>query len=84
MATPLITADNAVGLIGFGPKSREEAMSHPETIFVFPVCWQACLIASVKEYEETEAIPAPLLAEIHKFYRTRSDSRFAYSPTKLS
>jgi hypothetical protein len=73
MAAPFITADNAVGLIGSGQKSRDEAMYQTDTIFVFPVCRQACLMGSVKEYEETEAIQLPLLAELHKFFLTRPE-----------
>jgi hypothetical protein len=85
IALPVVTADNAVALIGSGPPSRDEAMGHPDTIFVFPICWQACLIGSTRKFDtETEAIRPSLLAEFHKLYLTQSGCRFAYSPTELN
>ena len=84
MTTPIVTADNAVALIGSGPFSREEAMTHPNTILVFPVCRQACLIGSVQRFEtETDVIHPSLLGELHRLYLTQSGARFAYSPVKL-
>jgi hypothetical protein len=85
IAMPVVTADNAIALIGTGPQSRDDAMRHPDTIFVFPICWQACLIGSTRKFDtETEAIHPSLLAEFHKLYLTQSGCRFAYSPTELN
>ena len=82
---PVITGDNAVGLIGSGPLSREEAMMHPDTIFVFPVCWQACLIGSPLKFDsETEAIHPTMLSELHRLYLNEAGCRFAYSPQRLA
>jgi hypothetical protein len=84
MTAPLVTADNAMALIGSGPFSRDEAMTRPETIFVFPICWQACLIGSIQRFEtETEVIHPSLLAELHNLYLSQSGAKFAYSPVKL-
>jgi hypothetical protein len=82
ITAPIVTADNAVALIG--PFSRAEAMTQLETIVVFPICWQACLIGSIQRFEtETEVIHPSLLADLHKLYFNQSEARFAYSPVKL-
>jgi hypothetical protein len=81
VARPLITSDNAVGLIGFGPPSLGEAMMHPESLFVFPLCWQARLIGSPRKFDvETDAIAPSLLGEFQRLYLNENDCRFAYSP----
>jgi hypothetical protein len=83
VAHPVITGDSAVALIGFGHPSREEAMKHHDTLFVFPVCWQACLVGCRQEFEETDNIPATMLAQLHQMYLDEAGSRFAYSPHRL-
>jgi Protein of unknown function (DUF4238) len=81
---PFVTSDNAVGLIGFGPLSRGAAMAHPDTLFVFPFCWQACLIGSPRKFDiETEGIHPALLSELQHRFLNESDGRFAYSPHRL-
>lgn len=81
---PLITSDNAVGLIGFGPPSLAEAMVHPESLFVFPLCWQACIIGSPQKFDvETDAIHPAMLGALQNLYLHENDCRFAYSPEKL-
>jgi hypothetical protein len=81
VAKPLITSDNAVGLIGFGPPSLGEAMTHPESLFIFPLCWQACLIGSPRKFDvETDAIAPSLLGDFQRLYLNENDCRFAYSP----
>jgi hypothetical protein len=82
---PLITGDNAVSLIGFGPPSRKEAMKHPGTIFVLPICWQACLMGSPSKFDtETEAIHPTMLSELHRLYLNEARCRFVYSPQRLA
>lgn len=80
---PVVTGDSAVRLIGSGPFSREEAMKHPDTIFVFPICWQACLIGSPLKFDtETEAIHPAMLSVFHRLYLNEAGCRFAYSPQR--
>jgi hypothetical protein len=81
---PIITRDNAVALIGSRPSLRGEAMTNPDTIFVFPICWQACLVGSVRRFDtETEAIHPSMLANLHELYLNQPGCRFAYSPVRL-
>lgn len=81
---PVITGDNAVALIGFGHSSREDAMKHQDTLFVFPICWQACLVGCRIPFQETGAILPTMLVDLHQMYLNQSGSRFAYSPHRLS
>jgi hypothetical protein len=81
---PLITADNAVGLIGRSP-SLAEAIRHSESLFVFPFCWQACLIGSPCKFDvETDAIAPSLLEEFQRLYLNENDCRLAYSPHPIT
>jgi hypothetical protein len=84
VSKPVITSDNAVALIGFGHSSREEAMAHEDTLFVFPICWQACLVGSRQSFDEVAAIPPMMLADLHRLYLNEADCRFAYSPHQLT
>jgi Protein of unknown function (DUF4238) len=69
LTMPVITGDNAVRLMGSGRFSRDEAMKHPDTKFVFPLCWQACLIGSPLRFDtETEIIHPKLIEELHRLY----------------
>ncbi len=80
---PFITSDNAVGLIGF-VASRTEAMMRSDSLFVFPLCWQACLIGSLAKVDvETTAIHPAMLGNVQDLYLNRNDCRFAYSPYRV-
>lgn len=77
---PFVTSDNAVGLMGPAP-SLAEAMAHPDTLFLFPFCWQACLLGSPRKFDvETDAIDQALRAELQRLYLNENSCRFAYSP----
>lgn len=59
-------------------------MTRAETLFVFPLCWQACLVGSIAPFKtETDAMHPSSLAELRKLYLTQSETRFAYSPLKV-
>ena len=81
---PVITGDNAVALIGFGRSSREEVMKHQDTLFIFPICWQACLVGCRQQFEETDTMLPTMLAQLHHLYLNEAGCRFAYSPTRLA
>jgi hypothetical protein len=81
-SNPVITGDNAVLSEGSAP-SIEDAVIDPETLFFFPVCWQACLIGSRCKFDnDSEAFHAADLIRIRAHY-LKPDSHFAYSPTVL-
>jgi hypothetical protein len=81
---PFIRAENAVVLVGFGTGSRDGAMTDPDSLLCFPLCWQACLIGRRLPFDkETEEIPVSSVADGYPPYLNDPDSRFAYSPTPL-
>ena len=84
VAKPLVTGDYPVALIGSGHSSRKEAIKHEDTLFVFPICWQACLVGSRQEFDETDTIQPAMLEELHRLYLSAAGCRFAYSPQRLS
>jgi hypothetical protein len=61
----------------------EEAATHPETLFLFPLCWQACLIGSRQPFGvETNDPAREELRKIRRVYRDSSDL-FLVSPQRL-
>lgn len=85
VTNPVVTADVAIALISSGPFSLGEAMKHPESPCVFPLCWQACLIGSPCKFDvETDVIHPAQLAAFQRLYLHENDCRFAYSPQPLS
>lgn len=81
-ANPLITADEAIRFEGPAP-SREQAIFHPDSWFLFPLCWQACLIGNRGRLYPTrqEFAPENIREQQRKFLG--SLCRFAYSPVRL-
>jgi hypothetical protein len=84
VTNPVITADNPITLIGFGPASREEALKHHDTLLMFPVCWKACLVASRQQFEERAPMPPQMQEGIYRLYLNQADGRFAYSPHQVA
>jgi hypothetical protein len=80
---PVITGDNPVAMVGFGIPSREEAAKHPDTLFVFPVCWQACLIGTRRQFDETDLFSPTALMQLYGCYLGDASRRFAYSPHRV-
>jgi hypothetical protein len=81
--SPVITADDPVIVQGRVP-TLEPALRDHETLFFFPLCWQACLIGSLAKFEtETEAFHQSDLRTLQMRY-LNSDSRFVYSPTRIA
>lgn len=82
-ADPLITGDTPVIVEGHAP-TLEAALGDPQTLMVFPLCWQACLVGSPAKFEViTDSFRACDLRQLRSRY-LRTDSRFAYSPTRIA
>jgi hypothetical protein len=79
---PLITADGAVRFEG-PPMPREKAIFHRDSWFLFPLCWQACLIGNRGHLypKREEFAPENVREKQGKFLN--SLCRFAYSPVVL-
>jgi hypothetical protein len=82
-ANPVITAEDPVIVEGRAP-TLERAFQDPETLIFFPVCWQACLIGSLTEFDtKTDAFLQSDLGTLQVRYLS-SACRFVYSPTRLA
>ena len=81
-AHPLITADEAIRFEG-PALTRDEAIFHPDSWFLFPICWQACLIGNRGRLwpKREEMAPENVREQQQKFLG--SLCRFSYSPIRL-
>jgi hypothetical protein len=82
VAEPFVTSETP--LVVEGPVTDiAEAIRHPETLFYFPLCWQACLFGSLKRFDLGTS---KLGREDMKTFRTKYRGFakiFLLSPTKL-
>jgi hypothetical protein len=79
---PVVTGDNAVLSEG-RVQSVEQALVDHETLFFFPICWQACLIGSRCKFDNAcEAFHPADLRRIRALY-LKPETHFSYSPTVL-
>jgi hypothetical protein len=83
VADPVITGDDAI-IVDGKAATLEVALLGPQTLFFFPVCWQACLIGSRKEFNERTAAFHPADLKTLRSRYLKSDCRFAYAPTKIA
>jgi hypothetical protein len=68
-----VTGQQPVVLEGPAPNSTE-AMTHPDTLIWFPICWQACLIGSLRRFDEGT------LKLLHHCWLTRAVSSKGLTP----
>jgi hypothetical protein len=61
---PFCTTDQALIVIGTveAQPTDMQLLSHPDTVLIFPLCWQACLFGSPRTFERSydRAHPAQL------------------------
>jgi Protein of unknown function (DUF4238) len=80
---PFVTGQQPIVLEGPAPNSTE-AMTHLDTLIWFPICWQACLIGSLRRFDEgTMEAPPSLLAHARGLFK-RPSTGYLISPHKLS
>jgi Protein of unknown function (DUF4238) len=61
----------------------EEAMQRPDTLIVFPLCWQACLFGSLARFDiKTDEFSSADLQTIHRKHFDKA-REFIVSPVKL-
>jgi hypothetical protein len=81
-ADPFITGKHALLLEGPAP-TLDEAMKHPDTLIWFPICWQACLVGSLRRFDEgTFKAHRWVLDHERELFR-RSTTGYVISPTRL-
>jgi hypothetical protein len=83
LTCPLITADEAIRFEG-PALTRDDAIFHPHSWFLFPICWQACTIGNRGRLwpKRDEMESQHVKEEQRKFLG--SLCRFAYSPVRLA
>ena len=61
----------------------EEAMQRPDTLIVFPLCWQACLFGSLARFDvKTDEFSSEDLQKMHRKHFDKA-REFIVSPVKL-
>jgi len=79
---PFCTTEQALIVIGTveGLPMSHELLSHPDTVIIFPLCWQACLFGSALKFDKSydRAHPAQLVSL--RGDQKRLAHRFVVSP----
>jgi hypothetical protein len=62
----------------------EEAIHHPDTLILFPLCWQACLFGSLRSFDiETDKFSVEDMRTSRRKYRAWA-TEFILSPVQFS
>jgi hypothetical protein len=82
IANPFVA--NEQPFIAEGPTGNMvELVKHPDTLLVFPICWQACVFGSLQRFDKGTDLNGPEAMRImRKKYRSYA-GQFLVSPTKL-
>ena len=60
-----------------------DAIRHPETLIIFPLCWQACLFGSLRRFDvETDKFNVADMQTSRRKYRAWA-KEFLLSPVKF-
>jgi hypothetical protein len=79
---PVITAESPFVSIGT-TADVGTALTDPETLLYFPICWQAFLFGSIRRFDiETERFHPATLQNVRRAYR-ENGRKFLVSPQKL-
>ena len=82
-ADPFITTEQPLILHSRPSASVQEAFNHPDAMLLFPLCWQACLVASRNRLDiETAKLSSAEMREFRAIYRQMA-TLFIISPRKL-
>lgn len=70
--------------VALGPTAKvEEAIKHPDTLLFFPLCWQACLVGSLRPFDvKTDKFGSNDMQKVRQLYRDNA-KLFLISPTRL-
>jgi hypothetical protein len=79
---PFCTTDQAVIVIGTAPDQPMNAdiLSHPDTVVIFPLCWEACLFGSPLKFDKPYDQAHPLQLGTLRANQKRLAHRFVVSP----
>jgi hypothetical protein len=82
---PHCTTDQPVFLIGTvkDPPITMEFLHHPDTVIVFPLCWQACLFGSTRKFDKSYDRADPRDLQTLRTYQKQNVNRFVVSPVAI-
>ena len=82
---PFCTTDQALIVIGTveGLPMSHELLSHPDTVIIFPLCWQACLFGSALKFDKSYDRAHPTQLVSLRSDQKRLTNRFVVSPVIL-
>ena len=85
-ADPFCTTDQAAVVRGSasGPDANEpvsfELLAHPETLVIFPLCWQSCLFGSPRKFDKSYDLADPQQLEGLRHEQKERCNRFVIAP----
>jgi len=81
-SNPFCTTDQAIFVIGTveGQPMSHELLSHPDTVTIFPLCWQACLFGSKLKFDKSYDRAHPMQLTSLRSDQKRLANRFVVSP----
>jgi hypothetical protein len=66
------------------PGELKDVLTHPDTLLVFPLCWQACLFGSVRKFDvETDKFDTADMRTTRRKYKAWA-GQFLLSPVKIN
>ncbi|MGH7866384.1 MAG: hypothetical protein ACREP9_01860, partial [Candidatus Dormibacteraceae bacterium] len=79
---PFCTTDQALIVIGTveGQPMSHELLSHPDTVIIFPLCWQACLFGSKLKFDKSCDRAHPIQLTSLRSDQKRLTNRFVVCP----
>jgi Protein of unknown function (DUF4238) len=82
---PYCTTDQALFLIKTVKDSRitMELLQHPDTVIVFPLCWQACLFGNTRKFDRAYDRADPGQLQGLRSDQKRNANRFVVSPMTI-
>lgn len=82
---PFCTTDQALVIMGTLPEHSIDAelLAHPETIVIFPLCWQACLFGSPLKFDRSYDLAASQQLTSLRSDQKRLAHRFVLSPREF-
>lgn len=87
-ADPFCTSDQSPVAMGPAPGSAPgdvvsfELLSQPETLLIFPLSWQACMLGSPREFDVKHDVATPQLLERLRKQQKENCNRFVISPVR--
>jgi hypothetical protein len=79
---PYCTTDQALFVTGTikNPQMTMGFFNHPDTVLIFPLCWQACLFGSTRKFDNSYDRAHPTQLSSLRTDQKRNADRFVISP----